>query len=102
MRRDIPELRTKNNPFELTALEREEIEIIMAKRPENFWPNKDRKINDWRNSFLSTTPTLKKLRAHIDDLEWKIKYKLIPFETSLPHQWLSKFILFVKNFLKNT
>lgn len=43
-RRDIPELKSRKNPFSLTRDERETIEEIMLRRPRDFRPNPNREI----------------------------------------------------------
>lgn len=69
MRRDIPELKEIRNPFDLSEEERKEIEDVMHTRPEFFRPNKEREVNDWRNSDLVQTYALGKSNSYIRFLE---------------------------------
>ncbi len=69
MRRDIPELKEVDHPFDLTATQRTQIEDIMKKRPEFFQPNETRIINNWRNSDLVHTRALNKSDSYIRFLE---------------------------------
>ena len=108
MRRDIPELKEIHNPFHLRVKERLVIEKTMLQRPDNFHPNKYREINDWENSILAGSPSVKKiisdlqtphaLQEKMRGLEWK----LARFENSFPHQLLSKAIDSVKALLRKT
>ncbi|MFZ4116163.1 MAG: hypothetical protein ACOYK6_05505 [Chthoniobacterales bacterium] len=98
MRRDIPELKNISDPFDLTLEERTVIEKIMQGRPKNFHPNKDREINDWKNSFLIGMPTFYHLDAQIRNLESKLNH----FERSFPHQFLCKSIAFVKMMIRKS
>ena len=75
MRRDIPELKEVNHPFDLSEQERKKIEDIMNQRPEFFQPNKQREVNDWRNSNLVNTRALNKSDSYIRFLENIIRNK---------------------------
>lgn len=75
MRRDIPELKEVNHPFDLSEQERKKIEDIMNQRPEFFQPNKQREVNDWRNSSLVNTRALNKSDSYIRFLENIIRNK---------------------------
>ena len=71
MRQDYPELRGIKNPFQLTFLERKDLEKKMQQHPANYRPNISREVNHWQFSSLVESPTLKKLHSYIFKLEYK-------------------------------